>query len=85
MITSSTGLTKVIKIFFFLDQQLEEARHWSDDKVLEGRAFFRSSIHPGRLVIDNVKPFDAGIYKCRVDFKIQPTTISHVNLTVNSE
>ena len=64
---------------------MEDARHWSDDKALEGRAFFRSSVNPGRLVIDNIKPFDAGVYKCRVDFKIQPTTISHVNLTVNSE
>ena len=82
---SPSLLSQTVQNLCFLDQQLEEARHWSDDKVLEGRAFFRSSVQPGRLVIDNVKPFDAGIYKCRVDFKIQPTTISHVNLTVNSE
>jgi len=66
------------------DKTLEEARHWSDDKVLEGRAFFRSSLSPGRLMIDSVKPYDDGMYKCRVDFKIQPTAISHVNLTVNT-
>lgn len=66
------------------DKTLEEARHWSDDKVLEGRAFFRSSLSPGRLMIDSVKLYDDGTYKCRVDFKIQPTTISHVNLTVNT-
>ena len=67
------------------DKILEEARHWSDDKVLEGRAFFRSSLSPGRLMIDSIKPYDDGVYKCRVDFKIQPTAISHVNLTVNSK
>ena len=70
---------------FGSDKTLEEARHWSDDKVLEGRAFFRSSLSPGRLMIDSVKLYDDGTYKCRVDFKIQPTTISHVNLTVNSK
>ena len=68
-----------------VDHNLDEARHWSDDKTLEGRAFFRSTVSPGRLVIDNVRPSDAGVYKCRVDFKIQPTTISHVRLNINSK
>ena len=68
-----------------VDDPLENARHWSDDKKLEGRGFFRSSVSPGRLVIDNVKHYDGGMYKCRVDFQHQPTTISHVNLTVNSK
>ena len=64
---------------------LEDGRHWSDDKVLEGRAFFRSSLSPGRFLLDTVKPSDAGTYTCRVDFKIQPTAITNVNLTVNSK
>ena len=68
-----------------VEKSLPEARHWSDDAVLEGRAFFQSSHSPGRLVIDRVKIYDQGLYKCRVDFKIQPTTISQVNLTINSE
>ena len=66
-------------------KSLSAARHWSDDTVFEGRAFYQSSHSPGRLVIDNVKIYDQGLYKCRVDFKIQPTTISQVNLTINSE
>ena len=78
-------LRQVTKPDVILDDPLENARHWSDDKKLEGRGFFRSSVSPGRLVIDNVKHLDGGMYKCRVDFQHQPTTISHVNLTVNSE
>jgi hypothetical protein len=34
------------------------ARHWSDDKVLEGRAFFRGEQNPGRLVLDSVNAAD---------------------------
>ena len=44
------------------------ARHWSDDGVLEGRAFFRGDgapASPGRLVLDNIMPGDRGLYKCR--------------------
>ena len=81
-----------------------KARHWSDDAILGGRAFFRfvkiitliiiitfnnimiinniimlisiimitirGESEPGRLVVDNVNPSDAGIYKCRVDFRL---------------
>ena len=64
---------------------LEDGRHWSDDKVLQGRAFFRSSMSPGRLLLDTVKLSDAGTYICRVDFKIQPTAITNIKLTVNSK
>lgn len=58
------------------------ARHWSDDAVLEGRAFFRGDNNPGRLVLDNINPYDQGLYKCRVDFATAPTRISSVMLDV---
>ena len=38
---------------------------------------------PGVLVVEGVKSKDRGVYRCRVDFKIQPTTISRVDLAVN--
>lgn len=58
------------------------ARHWSDDGVLEGRAFFRGDNNPGRLVLDNISPADEGLYKCRVDFAVAPTRISNILLDV---
>ena len=49
-------------IFFFRydtrGKSFEEARHWSDDQALQGRAFFRGDHEPGRLVLDNVKGED---------------------------
>ena len=67
------------------DKSYEEARHWSDDKVLTGRAFFRGDHDPGRLILDNVGAKDQGVYKCRVDFRKAPTRISNVNLNVIGE
>ena len=72
-------------IFFRYDTRgnsHDEARHWSDDKTLGGRAFFRGDHFPGRLVLDNVKSTDRATYKCRVDFRKAPTRISSVNLEV---
>ena len=63
-------------------QSHAEARHWSEEKILGGRAFFRGDLKPARLVIDNVKGTDAGIYRCRADFYRAPTTISHMKLDV---
>jgi len=59
-----------------------DARHWSDDNILEGRAFFRGDNNPGRLVLDNINPNDQGVYKCRVDFRTAPTRISNILLDV---
>ena len=56
--------------------------HWSDEKTFEGRAFFDLSTCPASLFIDTVQYEDEGTYKCRVDFKIQPTVISYAKLTV---
>ena len=62
-----------------------EARHWSEENVLGGRAFFRGDQDPARLVLDNVKPTDAGGYRCRVDFYRAPTTIAKLELDVIGE
>ena len=63
-------------------QSHAEARHWSEEKILGGRAFFRGDLKPARLIIDNVKGTDAGEYRCRADFYRAPTTISHMKLDV---
>ena len=63
----------------------EDARHWSDDGALLGRAFFRADHRPGRLVVDAVGEADRAQYRCRVDFRKAPTRIAKVNLNIIGE
>ena len=74
--------TKYLFSYETRGQSHAEARHWSEEKILGGRAFFRGDLKPARLVIDNVKGTDAGDYRCRADFYRAPTTISHMRLDV---
>ncbi|XP_050530866.1 nephrin [Daktulosphaira vitifoliae] len=55
--------------------------HWKDE-TLEGRSHFRTLSEPATLFIDNISESDAGIYRCRVDFRKSPTRNSRLNLTV---
>ena len=64
------------------DQDVTEARHWSDVHIMAGRAFFREQEGAPHLALENVLASDIGSYKCRVDFYKAPTQISEVLLNV---
>jgi hypothetical protein len=44
-------------------------KHWSEDRHFGPRSYFRDSTDPAQLIISNVEMEDAGVYKCRIDFR----------------
>lgn len=63
-------------------RSLQEALTWSDPNVFGPRAYFVTLTKPAALTLDTVQLDDAGIYRCRVDFKSLPTRNFAINLTV---
>lgn len=64
----------------------ESGQRWSDsERGFGNRAHFRWRDHPAYLHIDRILATEAGIYRCRVDFKTAPTKNSLLNLTVVSK
>jgi hypothetical protein len=59
----------------------------SDGSQVGGRqrALFMSVNDPPVLSLEGVRESDAGMYVCRVDFRISPTKYTKVNLTVIGE
>ena len=62
-------------------------QHWSEQQPrgFGSRARLVISPHPAQLVIANVRQSDAGMYRCRVDFKSAPTRNTLVNVTLLGE
>ena len=60
--------------------------HWSEDQPrgLGSRGRLVITPHPAQLTIDSVRPGDAGLYRCRVDFKSSQTRNSMITLSIIS-
>ena len=59
------------------------ADRWSNEKTFSNRVDFHiKEKKPAELKIDKIREDDAGIYRCRVEFKTGQARNSRVNLTV---
>ena len=59
-----------------------DGQHWSEESVIQSRAYFNNQNSPPSLQIARVTPADQAMYRCRVDFERGPSTSHNINLTV---
>ena len=78
-----------LKIFCFSydarEHSWNQGTRWSDEFQFGDRAYFDLNRQPAALIVENIRPEEAGIYRCRVDFKSAPTRNTLVNLTLLGE
>ena len=56
---------------------------WSEKSIFHNRAHFHIKKHKASyLSVKSVEASDEGMYRCRVDYKISPTSYAKVNLTI---
>ena len=55
---------------------------WSDEFQFGERAYFDLNNSPAALVVDDIRREEAGVYRCRVDFKSAPTRNTLVNVSL---
>ena len=64
------------------DSEWNNGTRWSDEFQFGSRAYFDLSSSPSVLRVQNIQAAEAGVYRCRVDFKSAPTRNSLVNISV---
>ncbi|RXG54452.1 hypothetical protein Avbf_10927 [Armadillidium vulgare] len=57
-------------------------QRWQDEAILSGRAFFTFARTPPALVIDPTEADDQGIFTCRIEYIMSPSSFVKVNLSV---
>ncbi|KAG0718036.1 hypothetical protein GWK47_053272 [Chionoecetes opilio] len=60
----------------------KKGERWTAEGYFGSRAFFRIMSDPPTLVVEGVQVADEAVYTCRVDYKVRPSAITKVNLTV---
>ena len=56
--------------------------HWADPKVFAERAYYHAHWTPPALELSYVRPSDARIYRCRVDYNHSNSRVGRVRLLV---